>query len=217
MKPLGWMNKNMWSNIDFHAIILSPIGIKRRFSPTTDKQQKNALCFESVLFEMNMQGSITDVNFYLWFVKAHHLRALNLWENPSVLIPGSCWHQKFHFLFFDVYWEAVFQRALQKGHHRQTPSVLILNDHSTTELYLLTQWGLFIQILLLLLRKVWMHHLAQMALWLHFFFFCGRLFHIPPILALKAIPTVQCELFAVAATSPAQRVPCLQSDKHFSK
>lgn len=38
------------------------------------------------------------------------------------------------------------------------------------------------------------------------------LFPIPPILALKAIPTVQWELFAAAATSPAQRVPCLQGE-----
>lgn len=31
----------------------------------------------------------------------------------------------------------------------------------------------------------------------------------PPILALKATPTLQSWLFAVAATSPAHRVPCL--------
>lgn len=39
-----------------------------------------------------------------------------------------------------------------------------------------------------------------------------HVFPVPPILALKAIPTVQWELFAAAATSPAQRVPCLQGE-----
>ena len=32
---------------------------------------------------------------------------------------------------------------------------------------------------------------------------------LPPMLALNAMPTTHLELFATAATSPAQRVPCL--------
>lgn len=50
------------------------------------------------------------------------------------------------------------------------------------------------------------------------FYIHSCLFPVPPILALKAMPTVQWELFAAAATSPAQRVPCLQGEHtHFLK